>query len=84
MIRRARTGFRRRPRRPSVGTVEEIRDPAALRAVVGEVTERARTKVRPALDDLHRAWIARSPFHLVATSGAPACSPTTRPPSRCR
>jgi uncharacterized protein len=50
--------------------VEEIRDAAALRAVVGEVMERARTKVRPALDDLHRAWIARSPFHLVATSGA--------------
>jgi len=48
----------------------EITDVEQLRAVVGEPMERARTKVRPLLDDVDRAFIACSPLHLLATSGA--------------
>lgn len=40
----------------------------ALRAIVGEVNPRAAAKVRPALVELDREWLASSPFCLIATS----------------
>ncbi len=48
----------------TVTTVDE------LRAVVGDVMPRAAMKVRPALVDLDREWLAQSPFCLLATTGA--------------
>ncbi|MEJ2865065.1 pyridoxamine 5'-phosphate oxidase family protein [Actinomycetospora flava] len=48
----------------------EITDLEQLRAVVGEPMPRAVTKVRAQLDDVDRAFIASSPLHLLATSGA--------------
>ena len=48
----------------TVTTVEE------LHALVGEPSPRARDKVRPVLHPVDRAWIAASPFVLVATSDA--------------
>jgi len=39
-----------------------------LRAIVGEVLPRAAAKVRPALVELDREWLAASPFCLLATS----------------
>jgi len=41
-----------------------------LRDMLGEPSPRAVAKVRPALDEHFRAFIARSPFLLMATSGA--------------
>ncbi|WP_312030175.1 MSMEG_1061 family FMN-dependent PPOX-type flavoprotein [Actinomycetospora sp. TBRC 11914] len=46
-----------------ITTVEE------LRAVVGEPVRRAVTKQRDRLDDTDRAFIARSPFQMLATAG---------------
>src|SRR3954452_4162680 len=48
----------------TVTTVDE------LRAIVGDVMPRAAMKVRPALVDLDREWLAQSPFCLLATTGA--------------
>jgi len=48
----------------TITTVEE------LHALVGEPAPRARDKVRPVLHPVDRAWIAASPFVLVATSDA--------------
>ncbi|MHC1562170.1 MSMEG_1061 family FMN-dependent PPOX-type flavoprotein [Actinomycetospora sp. C-140] len=48
----------------------EITDVEQLRAVIGEPMPRAVTKVRAQLDDVDRAFIASSPLHLLATSGA--------------
>jgi PPOX class probable FMN-dependent enzyme len=41
-----------------------------LRAIIGEPLPRAATKERPALEPVHRRWLAASPFCLVATSDA--------------
>jgi PPOX class probable FMN-dependent enzyme len=41
-----------------------------LVAVVGEPTPTVRDKVRDRLHDLHRQWLAASPFCVLATSGA--------------
>jgi PPOX class probable FMN-dependent enzyme len=41
-----------------------------LRDMLGEPAQRSVLKERPALDDHFRAFIARSPFLLMATSGA--------------
>lgn len=41
-----------------------------LTALVGEPAPRVAAKDRPALEDVHVAWLARSPFCLVATAGA--------------
>jgi uncharacterized protein len=41
-----------------------------LVALLGEPNERARTKSRPALLEIDRAWLAASPFCVMATSGA--------------
>ena len=48
---------------------QHITTPEQLREVVGEPVRRAVTKQRDRLDDVDRAFIARSPFQLVATSG---------------
>ena len=49
-------------------TWQEILDSDALVAVVGTPIPRVAHKVRPALSDLDRAWLADSPFCLIATS----------------
>lgn len=48
----------------------EVADAATLTAILGEPAERARTKDRAALTEIDRAWLAASPFCLLATSGA--------------
>lgn len=45
-----------------------VADPAELRALVGEPMTTAVRKVRPALHDLDRVWLAASPFCLVGTA----------------
>ena len=47
-----------------IGTLEE------LVALLGEPGERAATKSRPVLLDLDRAWLAASPFCVMATADA--------------
>jgi PPOX class probable FMN-dependent enzyme len=51
--------------RPAEITTEE-----ELTALIGEPLPRVRDKVRPALHELDRAWLAASPFCLIATSDA--------------
>jgi PPOX class probable FMN-dependent enzyme len=46
----------------------EITSVAELAALVGEPARPAATKVRDRLTDLHREWLAASPFYLVATA----------------
>jgi uncharacterized protein len=46
-----------------------IDDADALVALLGEPTERARHKARPALTPLDRDWLAASPFCVLATAG---------------
>ena len=54
--------------RPTVVSVtEEITTAEQLRAVVGEPVRRAVVKQRDRLDDTDRAFIARSPFQMIAT-----------------
>ncbi|HEU4912701.1 MAG TPA: pyridoxamine 5'-phosphate oxidase family protein [Actinomycetes bacterium] len=48
----------------------EISTESELRALLGEPSARAVGKDRAALHDLDRAWLAASPFALVATSAA--------------
>ena len=48
----------------------EIADTDALVALLGEPMPRARDKVRPALTDLDRDWLAASPFCVLATAAA--------------
>lgn len=48
----------------------EITTASELRELLGEPSERVRNKDRHRLHDLDRAWIAASPFCLVATSSA--------------
>lgn len=48
----------------------EITTEAELRELLGEPTARAMGKERSTLHDLDRAWLAASPFCLVATSAA--------------
>ena len=43
---------------------------AELREVVGHPSERVRDKVRSRLGETHRAWLAGSPFCLLATAAA--------------
>jgi PPOX class probable FMN-dependent enzyme len=47
-----------------------IADTEALVALLGEPQQRARDKVRRALTDLDRDWLAASPFCVLATAGA--------------
>ncbi|MFI6291840.1 pyridoxamine 5'-phosphate oxidase family protein [Nonomuraea sp. NPDC050790] len=46
----------------------EIESAEELRDLLGEVMPRAATKERPKLHELDRAWLAASPFCLIATS----------------
>jgi hypothetical protein len=48
----------------------EITDDAALTALLGVPTDAARDKERSALTDVDRAWLASSPFCMVATADA--------------
>ena len=50
--------------------MDEITTEAELRELLGEPTPRAAGKDRASLDDIDRAWLAASPFCLVAASGA--------------
>jgi PPOX class probable FMN-dependent enzyme len=50
--------------------MEQITTEAELSALLGEPTPRVRAKVRTELHDLDVAWLAASPFCLVATSAA--------------
>ncbi len=43
---------------------------AELREIVGRPTERVRDKARSRLGETHRAWLAGSPFCLIATAAA--------------
>jgi PPOX class probable FMN-dependent enzyme len=63
----------------------EISTEAELAALVGEPTRRVKDKVRAALHDLDRQWLAASPFCLVATSDADGgcdVSPKGDPPGQ--
>jgi uncharacterized protein len=42
---------------------------AELRGILGEPAPRVVAKDRPSLEDIHKQWLASSPFCLVATSG---------------
>jgi hypothetical protein len=48
----------------------EITTPDALVDLLGEPVARVRDKVRPALAQLDRDWLAASPFCVLATAGA--------------
>jgi uncharacterized protein len=50
--------------------VDEITTETELAVILGEPTAAATGKERTALDDVHRQWLAASPFCLVATSAA--------------
>jgi PPOX class probable FMN-dependent enzyme len=61
----------------------EISSAAELRELMGAPMERAVQKVRPALHPHHRAWIAASPYFMIATadaSGQCDVSPKGDPP----
>jgi PPOX class probable FMN-dependent enzyme len=63
--------------------VDEITTETELAVILGEPTAAAAGKERTALDDVHRQWLAASPFCLVATSAADGCcdvSPKGDPP----
>ena len=47
---------------------EFVETTAELRDILGEVSERAATKVRTCLHELDRKWLGASPFCLMATS----------------
>jgi PPOX class probable FMN-dependent enzyme len=49
-------------------TWTEIRDVPALTALLGEPTEAVRTKARTELTDIDIAWLAASPFCVLATA----------------
>ncbi|MFD1722874.1 MSMEG_1061 family FMN-dependent PPOX-type flavoprotein [Amnibacterium endophyticum] len=56
-----------------MATIEDwttVDDEAALVALIGEPNARARDKARPALRAEDRAWLAASPFCVVATADA--------------
>ncbi len=60
---------------------------AELRQLLGEPGPAARRKTRPALDPLDRAWLAASPFCLIATAaddGSCDVSPKGDPPGFVR
>jgi PPOX class probable FMN-dependent enzyme len=50
--------------------MDEITSEAELRELLGFPAPRTATKQRPSLDPIDRAWLAASPFCLVATSAA--------------
>jgi predicted pyridoxine 5'-phosphate oxidase superfamily flavin-nucleotide-binding protein len=48
----------------------ELTPEAELRELLGTPARRSATKVRPALHERDREWLAASPFCLIATSDA--------------
>ena len=63
----------------------EITTVAELEAVVGLPGDRAASKERPTLTDIDRAWLAASPFCVLATADAEGrcdASPKGDPPGR--
>jgi hypothetical protein len=54
----------------SVTDYVELTDAAALRAMIGQPIKRVADKVRSSLHELDLAWLAQSPFCLVATADA--------------
>jgi PPOX class probable FMN-dependent enzyme len=63
----------------------EITTVEALVGLLGEPGDRARDKSRPTLLDVDRAWLAATPFCVMATSGADGtcdASPKGDPPGR--
>ena len=50
--------------------IVEITTPEELTDLIGVPVPRVARKVRPCLHDVDRAWLARSPFCLIATSAA--------------
>jgi PPOX class probable FMN-dependent enzyme len=54
----------------TASTWTEITETEALVALLGEPQQRARDKVRAALTDLDRDWLAASPFCVIATAAA--------------
>lgn len=61
----------------------QVTSEAELREIVGHPSERVRDKARSRLGDTHRAWLAGSPFCLIATAasdGSCDVSPKGDPP----
>src|SRR5262249_47355571 len=66
-----------------VTDIVEVGSAAELRELVGAPAERAVQKVRASLHPYHRAWIAASPYFVIATSDASGrcdASPKGDPP----
>ncbi len=64
-------------------TDHTVTSPAQLEAIVGVPNQRAATKVRSRLTDIHREWIAASPFLVLSTvdsDGRVDASPKGDPP----
>jgi PPOX class probable FMN-dependent enzyme len=67
--------------------IVEVRSEQELTALVGDPLPRVRTKERSVLGDVHRLWLAQSPFCLLATAGGDgSCdvSPKGDPPGFAR
>jgi uncharacterized protein len=67
--------------------IVEVASAAELRALAGPRMERSVTKVRATLHPHHRAWIAASPYYVLATSDASGrcdVSPKGDPPGSVR
>lgn len=65
----------------------EVTTYAQLRELHGEPLARVRDKARTTLNDIHRAWIAQSPFCVIATAasdGTCDASPKGDPPGFAR
>jgi PPOX class probable FMN-dependent enzyme len=55
---------------PRTTAITEVTSEAELRDLLGHPSQRAATKVRRALHERDREWLAASPFCLIATAGA--------------
>ncbi len=55
---------------PHMAEMTELTSEAELRELLSTPARRAATKVRPALHERDREWLAASPFCLIATSAA--------------
>lgn len=66
-----------------MGEAKVIQDESRVREIVGEPGERARTKVRPRLDEDDRRWLSAATLCVIATSDADGrcdASPKGDPP----
>ena len=52
------------------GEMSAVESPAELRELLGEPSTRSATKERTRLHEVDRAWLALSPFCVIATAGA--------------